>query len=324
MDSVRACCRGLAEQLRGRRSVAGGYHRRVFRTLVATTTAATCGLVGMLSLVAPGGPESVPPDEPPSSTEPGPAGDPPSGPPERRLAELSFVLYMTAELGVDPLGFACSEPMGSGKDAVITCFALVAGERVVIAVTNPSDGTGVFDWNLVSDQAITSGPTSTTGPTTAPTSSTPPVPTSSNPAPPTTTAVAVPPANLSDAAILSYGAGINRAAPARIAEFIDEAEGAISSISTYQWDPATATVTLDLTLEPTMQLDHDRSAWLFVQVLKSHWQRGEPFRLQGATLRPRLVLLVSGSTYVSDFDLMVLVADQLISSEEWAATARPA
>ena len=145
-------------------------------------------------------------------------------------------------------------------------------------------------------------------------------PTTSTTAPPTSVPIAN--ANLSDAAILSYGEELNRAAAGFKDDVLGLTEGTITEVITYGWDAATATVTLDVTLDPAQDFDPDLVAWILVQVLKFHWARGEPFRLDGATLRPRLVLVVSATQYMSDFDLTVRVADQLIANTDWVAAAR--
>jgi hypothetical protein len=245
---------------------------------------------------------AAPPTDPPLPVGPGEA-------PERRLAEFSFAMFVTLEFGVDPGAFSCAGPDADGDEDTITCFALTAAGRVIVATTTSSDGTGVFDWELVSDQTIAGDPSVTT--------------TTAQPPPPTDAGGSAP-ANDADAAILSYGEELNRSADATAADFVEFSEGAIRTVDEFAWDAATATVTLDVTLSPTMVIDHDRLAWILVQTVKAHWVRTEPFRLDGATLRPAFVLLIGSTRYDSDFDLMVQVADQLISREDWAAAARQA
>lgn len=248
-----------------------------------------------MALVAP---LASPPSDPPLPVAPGEA-------PEQRLAEFSFVMFVTLELGTDPGAYTCAGP---DTDAdTITCFALTAEARVIIATTTSSDGTGVFDWELVSDQTVAGDPSITT------TTELPPPPTSEGD---------VPPANDADASILSYGEELNQTADATASDFVEFSEGAIRAVSAFAWDPGTATLTLDVTLNPTMVIDHDRSAWVLVQAVKVHWVRTEPFRLDGATIHPAFVLVTGGTRYESDFDLMVQVADQLISREDWATAAR--
>jgi hypothetical protein len=213
-------------------------------------------------------------------------------------------MFVTLELEVDPGEFTCSAPdiEGEDNDIDIMCFALIDGTRVIIATTTSSDGTGVYDWVVVSDHPLNAGAPTTS--TTAPSTSVP-----AN-------------ANLSDAAILSYGEELNRAAAGFKDDILGLTEGTITEVITYGWDAATATVTLDVTLDPAEDSDPDLVAWILVQVLKFHWARGESFRLDGATLRPRLVLVVSATRYISDFDLTVRVADQIIANTDWVAAAR--
>lgn len=240
-----------------------------------------------------------PPTDPPLPIAPGEA-------PERRLAEFDFAMFVTLELGADPDAFSCAGPDAESGSDVITCFALTADGRVIIATTTSSDGTGVFDWELVSDQTVAGDPSVTTIP------SLPPPPTSEG---------GTAPANISDSAILSYGEELNRESDETAADFVEYSEGAIRAVSEFAWDPESATLTLDVTLNPTMVIDHDRAAWIIVQAVKLHWTRGEPFRLDGATLRPAFTLVIGGSRYESDFDLMVQVADQLIAQDDWSAAA---
>ena len=216
-------------------------------------------------------------------------------------------MFVTLEFGVDPGAFTCAGPGTESGPDTITCFALTAEGRVIIATTTSSNGTGVFDWELVSDQTIAGDPSVTT------TTELPPPPTSEGGAALT---------NDADAAILSYGEELNQSADATSADFVEYSAGAIRIVNEFAWDAATATVTLDVTLNPTMVIDHDRAAWVVVQTVKVHWVRTEPFRLEGATLRPAFVLVVGGTRYESDFDLMVQVAYQLVSREDWAAAAR--
>jgi hypothetical protein len=243
---------------------------------------------------------AAPPSEPPLPVAPGEA-------PERRLAEFSFAMFVTLEIGTDPGAFTCAGPDPDAGTDTIACFALTADGRVIIATTISSAGTGVFDWELVSDQTVTGDPSVTT------TSELPP---------PTTSVGDAEPTNDADASILSYGEELNQSADATAADIVEYSEGAIRAVNRFAWDPGTATVTLDVTLNPTMVIDHDPLAWILVQAVKVHWLPSEPFRLDGATLRPAFVLTVGASRYETAFDLMVQVADQLVSREEWAVAAR--
>jgi len=222
---------------------------------------------------------------------------------ERRLAEFSFAMFVTLDLDVDPGEFTCSAPDVDGEDTAIRCFALIDGTRVIVATTTSSEGTGVYDWVVVSDHPLNAG--------------TPTVPTTTPP-----TSVPIANSNLSDAAILSYGDELNRVAAGFKDDVLSLTEGTITEVTTYGWDAATATLTLNVTLDTTEDFDPDLAAWVLVQVLKYHWARGEPFRLDGATLRPRVVLIVSSIQYLSDFDLTVRVADQLITNTDWVAAVR--
>ena len=272
----------------------GGYDRRVIGTVATATVSVLAAAVTLAPATVIAG--NTPPPTPPDS---GIAA------PERRLAEFSFAMFVTLELEVDPGEFTCSAPgiEGEDNDIDIMCFALIDGTRVIIATTTSSDGTGVYEWVVVSDHPLNAG-----------------TPTTSTTAPPTSVPIAN--ANLSDAAILSYGEELNRAAAGFKDDVLGLTEGTITEVITYGWDGATATVTLDVTLDPAQDFDPDLVAWILVQVLKFHWARGEPFRLDGATLRPRLVLVVSATQYMSDFDLTVRVADQLIANTDWVAAAR--
>jgi hypothetical protein len=243
---------------------------------------------------------AAPPSDPPLPVAPGEA-------PERRLAEFSFAMFVTLEIDTDPGAFTCAGPDTDEGTDTITCFALTADGRVIIATTTSSDGTGVFDWELVSDQTVTGDPSVTT------TTELPPPPTSEGD---------VAPANDADASILSYGEELNQSADTTAADFVEYSQGAIRAVNGFAWDPGTATLTLDVTLNPTMVIDHDPVAWILVQAVKVHWLPSEPFRVEGATLHPAFVLTIGGTRYESDFDLMVQVADQLISREDWAAAAR--
>lgn len=238
-----------------------------------------------------------PPTDPPSPIEPGET-------PERRLAEFSFAIFVTQEFDVDPDAFTCAEP---DVNDFITCFALTGDGRVIVAVSASSAGTGVYDWRVLSDQALDGGEAVTT--------------TTSVPAPPSTDATGTD--NIADSSILSYGEGLNRGSASTIEDYVSASDGAIRSVGEYIWDAQSATLTVSVTLNPTMVIDHDTAAWVLVQAEKLHWERGNPFRLQGATLRPRFVLLTSGTRYESDFDLMVDVADQLIAKDDWVVAARP-
>lgn len=254
----------------------------------------------VLALVAALGPLESPPTDPPLPVAPGEA-------PERRLAEFSFAIFVTLEFDTDPGAFTCAGPDLESDTDAITCFAHTAGGRVIIATTVSSDGTGVFDWDVVSDHSVHGDPSVTT------TTELPPPPTSEGD---------IEPVNDADASILSYGEELNQSSDDAAADFIEFSEGSIRAVNGFTWDPETATVTLDVTLNPTMVIDHDSAAWILVQAVKVHWLRTEPFRLDGATLHPSFVLVIGGTRYESDFDLMVQVADQLISREDWAAAAR--
>lgn len=63
-------------------------------------------------------------------------------------------------------------------------------------------------------------------------------------------------------------------------------------------------------------------AWELVGQLGAFWEAPDgPFRNKQGTLKPSLDLTVDGNHFVADHDLMVRLADRLVTREEWLALA---
>ena len=106
------------------------------------------------------------------------------------------------------------------------------------------------------------------------------------------------PANDADASILSYGEELNQSSDddgCRLRRVLGGRDPCGQPVP--RWDPGTATLTLDVTLNPTMVIDHDPLAWILVQAVKGHWLSSEPFRLEGATIYPAFALTVGATRY---------------------------
>jgi hypothetical protein len=237
---------------------------------------------------------------------------------ERRLAEVAFALFLSLDLGVESGSYSCTEPPSLEVGEPIVCFTLIGGERVIIAETEVSASSGVFDFVVVSDYAIDLTDTTSTSTSTTTTSS------------PTTTALpqpvlitTAPQPNPADQALLAYGEQINANATTFADNLISSAEGFVTEVNEYAWDPDTSTVTLDITLSESWGSDFDVGAWIIVRNLAMEfWNRDSPFRAEGTTIRPSLEIVVNDSRYVSSFDLTVEVADQTIAMTDWVEQAR--
>jgi hypothetical protein len=263
-------------------------------------------------------PSAPPSTEPPTdaAAEPGAAEQPQlEGTPdfERKLAELAFALYLGTELDIESGRYSCTQPSSLEVGETIVCFTLVDSDRVVVARTELTDMPGVYEFELVSDQLIQPG-AATTSTTSTTTSSTPATTTSLPPVFIVTTTAAPTPA---DTELLAFGDSIN----AEAQDFVDNLtagdEDLIES-ATYSWDPATATVSLDVAFAPSYAYPLDTAAWIFARDRAMDlWNRDSPFRAEGATIRPSLEIVVNDARYVSDFNLCLRVADQTIAIDDW-------
>jgi hypothetical protein len=293
----------------------------VIRTLALSGAA---GLVALL-LMAPDG--SPPTTEPASQTTGEPADEAPapgaaeqvelenSPEFERELAELAFALYLGNELDVDSGTYSCTEPPSLSVGESITCFTLVGNERVLVAVTELTDTSGVYEFELISDHQV--GAVAPTTPTSSTVSS---ASTTTLPVPVIITTAA--PLTAADTDLLAYGEQINAGSAAFVDNLIGGGEGVVEAAD-YGWNGATATVTFTATLSPSSNDSPDVAAWIIARDRALDlWDRASPFRAEGTTLRPSLEITVDGMTYQSDFELCVRVADQTIAMTDWLAESR--
>jgi hypothetical protein len=308
--------------------------RGVVRTVL---TAAAAGALVSLAAMAPDttSPASAPPtsesiedDESERSEAPAEADGPapaverdPQG--ERQLAEFAFGLFLSSELEVRSGSFSCTEPPSLDVGESVTCFALIDDERVIVAVTGLPEIEGAYEFDIFSDHAIRAADSTTTAATATTSSTTTSVDTSTT-ALPQPILVTTAPLSQADRDVLAYAEQqINQSSQTFIDNVIASSGGMVTAVSEYSWDPVTATVTFDITLSQDFASSIDTAAWITVRDRSMElWHRDSPFRLPGATIKPSLIILVSGYRYVSDFDLCVQVADQTISGDDWLAAAR--
>ncbi|CAN5521046.1 hypothetical protein BH24ACT5_BH24ACT5_00200 [soil metagenome] len=224
---------------------------------------------------------------------------------ERELAELSFALHLTIDLGLPVGDYACTEPPASTPGNVMTCYTLIDGDHLVVALTTSSGGTGVHEFETLSDISLSGdGPDDQTTATSEP----------------GTDALPDQAELAADALIMGHGNDINRGAAGVVSELLNDAEGEISVVNTYAWNPVTAIVTFDVLLDPKADTLRTDFAFGVAGVFANQsWGRGKPFRITGATVAPSLVLVVDGRRFVSDYDTMVLLADRGITQPDWVA-----
>jgi hypothetical protein len=218
---------------------------------------------------------------------------------ERQLAEFSFSTFLSTEVGVDAGDYACAEPVALDRGTPITCFTVIGDDHLVIATTTVSGGTGVFEFAVVTDSVIAD----------------PDEPVASDPG------AAVAPDPAANAAILSYGEAINASAPGFVAQYLTDVR--IAAVPTYAFDPTAMTVTLEIALAPGSGISADDFAWTnALSLAQVHWAAGQPFRAVGATFQPGLTLVIDGAPYVSDFALMIGVADGVVGRDDWLTAVR--
>jgi hypothetical protein len=254
----------------------------------------------------------------PESTLPADTVDPGAAAFERQLAELSFGTFLAIELDVSPGVFTCTEPRSIGPDEIVTCFALVDDQRVVIARSRASDGTGRFMFDVLADYEIV-GSSEAPPPGSEPLATDAPDDPSADSAPVTYSDAERNDANV---AILVYGDELDQSASTEIGAIVEAANGSVLAVSTWRWDATTAAFTIDYTLNPDAGLSTDESAWLTASAMSAHWEVGQPFRNPAATIRPALSIAVGGVRFESSWDLMTQVADGAVADAEWLAAAR--
>lgn len=223
---------------------------------------------------------------------------------ERELAELSFALHLTIDLGLPVGDYACTEPPTGSPGNVITCYTLIDGEHLVVAITTSSGGTGVHEFETLSDTSLAGedagDPTATTepGPDGQPDQA----------------------AMAADALIMGHGNDINRTAAGVVSDLLIDPDRLVSVVNTYAWNPVTAIVTFDVLFDPKADTPRTDFAFGVAGVFANQsWGRGKPFRIPGATVAPALVIVVDGRRFVCDYDTMVLVADRGITQADWIA-----
>lgn len=252
-----------------------------------------------------------------------PGTDPDDGDPslERKLAELSFGIFLTVDLGAQPDVFTCTEPTTARRDETVTCFGLIDGTRIVIATTTSSGATGAFDFEVIADYGIVDP------------SGVPPVdadPAVTTVGGPTAAVESVPPTysvddrNQANVAILLYGDEVAASAASEIAAIVEATDGAVTAVNAWAWDAASATFTVDINIDPNAAVTADDAAWAVVTELGVHWRTGQPFRNEAASIKPNLVIVVSGRRFVSNWDLMAQVADGDLTRDKWLVAAQPA
>jgi hypothetical protein len=278
----------------------------VIRT-AALSAAGVAAAAGLLATTP-----SPPPSEPPSASEPSDN----SAEFERKLAELAFTLYLGSELDIVPGASSCTEPPSLEVGETITCFTLIDDQRVIVARTELSGTSGVYEFELISDHEL--GSTDTSPPTTlASTTSGGPTTTLPTPVLITTTV----PLSDADRQLLAYGEQVNAEADAFVDTLLEGQDGVIATAE-YRWDAPTTTVFLTVALGDSYVGESSTMGWILSRDRAMElWNRDSPFRAAGTTVRPRLVVTVDHAEYVSDFDLSVELADQTIAMDEWIAAS---
>ena len=237
---------------------------------------------------------------------------------ERKLAELAFALFLGNELDVDAGTYSCSEPSSLAVGETITCFTLIGSDRVVVAVTELTGTSGVYEFELVSDHQIDTTEVTTT--TVPPTSAVSRATTTVLPTPIIVTTVAQ--LSQADRDLLAYGDLINQDSEELVTNLISGDDGVVERAE-YSWDPETATVKLSATLSPTYTNSLDTAAWIIARDRALDlWSRESPFRAEGISIRPSLEVTVDDVLFVSDYELCVQVADQTIAMTDWIAQSR--
>ncbi len=237
---------------------------------------------------------------------------------ERKLAELAFALFLGNELDVDAGTYSCSEPSSLAVGETITCFTLIGSDRVVVAVTELTGTSGVYEFELVSDHQIDTTEVTTT--TVPPTSAVSRATTTILPTPIIVTTVAQ--LSQADRDLLAYGDLINQDSEELVTNLISGDDGVVERAE-YSWDPETATVKLSATLSPTYTNSLDTAAWIIARDRALDlWSRESPFRAEGISIRPSLEVTVDDVLFVSDYELCVQVADQTIAMTDWIAQSR--
>ena len=236
---------------------------------------------------------------------------------ERQLTELAFSLFLGNELDVDAGTYSCTEPASLAVGETITCFTLIGDERVVVAATELTGTSGVYEFEVVSDHQIDPAEATTTVATESTVSR---ATTTELPTPILVTTVA--PLTQADQDLLAYGEQINAESEDLLANLTSGDDGVVEAAE-YSWDAPSATVILSATLSPTYTNSPDTAAWIIARDRALDlWDRQSPFRADGTTIRPSLDITVDDIRYVSTFDLCVQVAEQTIAMTDWIAQSR--
>jgi hypothetical protein len=271
------------------------------------------GAAGLAAVLPTAALDSSPPSTDPATetTADAPAGNPEF---ERNLAELAFALFLGSELDVNAGTYSCTEPTSASVGETITCFTLIGSERVVVAVTELTGISGIYEFVVISDHHI--DPVDSAAPSTDP----PHANVTTLPVPVLVTTTA--PLSLADAAILALGEQINENQDDLVQTLMATEDGVVQEAA-YSWDPESATVSVSATLSPTYNAGIDTAAWIIARDRAMDlWDRQSPFRAEGATIRPELEITIDDAHFVSDFDLAVRLADQTIAMTDWLAESR--
>jgi hypothetical protein len=262
---------------------------RVAAALAVAVAVGGGGLIGGVARAA----GAAPPDTEPDAGAGGEVGGDAAPPAddqdlgfERRLAEIAFGTYLDTVLGASSDEVSCTTPVDLTRGVTITCFAVVNAERLIVATTSVSGGSGRFEFQMLSDT---------------------PFP------PPAQAALADAPLEVDE-----YGTLINQSSPGFVAQYLTDPR--IAAVNTYEYDPGSLMVVLDLALAPPSSIEADDMAWAnVIEFARVHWSAGQPFRDAGPEVGVGFRFVLDGREYESDFALMSQVADGSVSQAEWLA-----
>lgn len=245
------------------------------------------------------------------------AAPPDDGSINSELAEAQFRVYLLTHTDLRPTDISCSRPPTQDVAGEMLCFALVDGRQTVAALAT-LESPGVYSFTAISKSDAPAGTSAQTPASTDPAPPTlPTVPGDPPVAPTVPTDGGEEPAGSADEAILAALEQATTGESAETTEVLVSYLPELQSVESYSFDAPTSTLQVRATSSTTDPARRSEMAWSITDTMAYLWEATTPLRDPGATIRPRLEVILDDEIYGTPYDVMVRVADYDIDFDEW-------
>jgi hypothetical protein len=206
------------------------------------------------------------------------------------LAESQFQAFLAANTTLVTLDVSCSALPDAAPIGPLICYALLSDRQVASAIAEP-DLPGVYRFIPINkiESSSASGPSA-------------PTPGSA------------------DAAVLeSIRHAI--ASDSRLSAMVLQANPDIATVDDVDFFEPTGTIEISVTTSAVSSDVRHAIAFAVTEVLSGLWAEGQPLRDPGATIQPRLEVMVDGTLYSSAYGMMTAIADGTMLYVDWLDAA---